>query len=100
MTKNNIYNLDKKEKEKPMTIPGISNWFEWSWPIKGENSGYIQARGIPNIGRWITFSPAQIQNIIKNEINQPSPQVFEPTKPKSPWRIPIPHASGKLEYII
>ncbi|CAJ0836160.1 11_t:CDS:2, partial [Entrophospora sp. SA101] len=25
---------DKKEKEKSMTIPGISNWFEWSWPIE------------------------------------------------------------------
>jgi hypothetical protein len=77
-----------------MTIPGISNWFEWSWPIEGDNAGYIQARGMPNIGRWITFSPAQVQNIIKGEINQPSPQVSEPTKPKSPWKIPVPHASG------
>ncbi|CAJ0846466.1 10416_t:CDS:2, partial [Entrophospora sp. SA101] len=77
-----------------MTIPGISNWFEWNWPTEGENAGYIQARGIPNIGRWTTFSPAQIQNITKNEISQPSPQVSEPTKPKSPWKIPLPHASG------
>ncbi|CAH1768492.1 14135_t:CDS:2, partial [Entrophospora sp. SA101] len=61
---------------------------------EGENAGYIQARGIPNIGRWTTFSPAQIQNITKNEISQPSPQVSEPTKPKSPWKIPLPHASG------
>jgi len=49
---------------------------------------------MPNIGKWVTFSPVQIQNIIKNEINQPSPQVFESTKPKSPWRIPVLHASG------
>ena len=84
---------DKKEKEKSMTIPGISNWFEWSWPIEGDNAGYIQARAIPNIGRWLSFSPALI---LKNEINQPSPQLSEPTKPKSPWKIPIPHASGNF----
>ena len=29
-----------------------------------------------------------------NEISQPSPQLSEPTKPKSPWKISIPHASG------
>ncbi|CAH1771013.1 11811_t:CDS:2, partial [Entrophospora sp. SA101] len=64
------------------------------WPIEGDNAGYIQACAIPNIGRWLSFSPALI---LKNEINQPSPQLSEPTKPKSPWKIPIPHASEVLD---
>ena len=83
----------KKGKEKSTTIPGISNWFEWSWPIEGDNAGYIQARALPNLGNWVSFSPAHIQNF---EINQPSPQLSEPTKPKSPWKIAVPNASGNL----
>ncbi|RHZ51818.1 hypothetical protein Glove_469g42 [Diversispora epigaea] len=80
-------------KTKSMTIPGISNWCEWTWPVEGEYAGYIKARAIPNLGNWILFSPSQIQNFVKGEINQPSPQLSESTKPKSPWKIPIPHAS-------
>jgi hypothetical protein len=90
---------DKKEKEKSTTIPGISNWFEWSWPIEGDNSGYIQARAIPNIGNWTLFSPAQIQKFLKSEVNQPSPQFSVPTKSKSPWKISIPHASGNCHML-
>src|SRR5688572_5993398 len=81
-----------------MTIPGVSNWFEWTWPIEGEDAGYIKARAIPNIGNWVSFSPAQIQKFVKDEINQPSPQVSESTESKSLWKIPIPHASGKVVY--
>jgi hypothetical protein len=91
---------DKKEKEKTTTIPGISNWFEWSWPIEGDYAGYIQARALPNLGNWTSFSPAHIQNFLKNEINQPSPQLSEPTKPKSPWKIAVPHASGNLHKLV
>jgi hypothetical protein len=79
-----------------MTIPGISNWFEWTWPIEGEDAGYIKARAIANVGDWISFSPAQIQKFAKGKINQPLPQVSESTEQKSPWKIPIPHASGKV----
>ena len=82
-----------------MTIPGISNWFEWTWPIEGEDAGYIKARAMPNIGKWTLFSPAHIQKLMKGEINQPSPQVSETTKPESPWKIPIPHSSGKVANI-
>ena len=88
-----------ENKGKSMTIPGISNWSEWTWPIEGENAGYIKARAIPNLGNWTLFSPTQIQNFIKGEINQPSPQISESTKSKSPWKIPVPHASGKVVYI-
>ncbi|GES96300.1 hypothetical protein GLOIN_2v1880126 [Rhizophagus clarus] len=87
-------NRTKESKGKSMTIPGISNWFEWTWPIEGEDAGYIKARAMPNVGNWTSFSPAQIQKFAKGEINQPLPQVSESTEPKSPWKIPIPHASG------
>lgn len=90
---------NKKGKAKSTTIPGISNWFEWTWPIEGENAGYIKARAIPNLGNWTLFSPAQIQNFTKGEVNQPSPQVSESTNSKSPWKIPVPHASGRVVYI-
>src|SRR5436190_2559064 len=83
-----------------MTIPGISNWFEWTWPIEGENAGYIKARAIPNLGNWTLFSPAQIQNFTKGEVGKPLPHVSESTKSKSPWKIPIPHASGKVVYLL
>ena len=79
-----------------MTISGISNWCEWTWTVEDEYAGYIKARAIPNLGNWILFSPSQIQNFVKGEINQPSPQLSESTKPKSPWKIPIPHASSKV----
>ncbi|CAB5207983.1 unnamed protein product [Rhizophagus irregularis] len=92
-------NQIKENKGKSMTIPGISNWFEWTWPIEGEDAGYIKARAMPNVGKWTLFSPAHIQKLLKGEINQPSPQVSETTKPKSPWKIPIPHSSGKVANI-
>ncbi len=52
-----------------MIISGISNWFEWTWPVEGENAGYIKARAIPNLGSWTLFFPTQIQNFTKGEIN-------------------------------
>ena len=67
-----------------MTIPGVSNWFEWTWPIEGKNAGCIKARAVLNIGNWTSFSPAQIQKFVKGKVNQPSPQVSEPTETKSP----------------
>jgi hypothetical protein len=95
----NSNNSLAENKKKSMTIPGVSNWFEWTWPIEGEDAGYIKARAMPNIGNWTSFSPAQIQKFAKSEVNQPSPQVSESTEPKSPWKIPIPHASGNVPYI-
>ncbi|RGB23376.1 hypothetical protein C1646_774587 [Rhizophagus diaphanus] len=59
-------------------------WFEWTWPIEGENARYIKVRAIPNLGNWILFFPAQIQNFTKGEVNQPSPQVSESMNSKSP----------------
>ncbi|GET01677.1 hypothetical protein GLOIN_2v1880126 [Rhizophagus clarus] len=52
--------------------------------IKGENARYIKAQAIPNLGNWTLFSPIQIQNFTKGEINQPLPQVSESTNLKSP----------------
>ncbi len=95
----NSSNSLAENKGKSMTIPGVSNWFEWSWPIEGEDAGYIKVRAMPNIGNWTSFSPAQIQKFAKGKVNQLSPQISESTEPKFPWKIPIPHASGKVTYI-
>ena len=54
-----------------MTISGVSNWFEWSWPIEGEDVGYIKARAMPNIGNWTSFSPAQISPpVLRDPVNR------------------------------
>ena len=70
-------------EKKSKTIPGISKWFEWSWPVTGQFAGYIRARSLPNIGEWIDFSPAQITNLC-GTIYRPSPTVSEPTKSNIP----------------
>ncbi|CAB5360159.1 unnamed protein product [Rhizophagus irregularis] len=71
---------DKKIK----TIPGISKWFVWDWPISGETVGYVRARSLPNIGNWTEFSPASISTFCGN-INRPNPEYTTPTRPKTPW---------------
>jgi hypothetical protein len=67
---------DKKIK----TIPGISKWFVWDWPITGESAGYIRAKSLPNIGKWTEFSPANISTFC-GKINRPNPEYATPT----PW---------------
>jgi hypothetical protein len=42
--------------KKTKTIPGISKWFMWDWPIDGEVAGYVRAKSLPNIGEWTEFS--------------------------------------------
>ncbi|RHZ80994.1 hypothetical protein Glove_130g138 [Diversispora epigaea] len=76
------------ENKKSKTIPGISKWFEWTWPITGEFAGYVCARSLPHIGNWINFSPAQISNFC-GTIHRPSPIASEPTKTNSSWTMPI-----------
>ena len=67
-------------KGKIGTLSGISNWFEWQWPVEGPFSGYILARALPNIGEWTKFSPAKIQNyqkIIFQNHNQLPPYLLK-----------------------
>ncbi|PKY24027.1 hypothetical protein RhiirB3_507443 [Rhizophagus irregularis] len=70
--------------KKTKTIPGISKWFVWDWPITEEAAGYVRAKSLPNIGKWTEFSPADI-NTFCGEINRPNPEYTTPTKPKTPW---------------
>ncbi|CAG8842673.1 2864_t:CDS:2, partial [Racocetra persica] len=68
------------------TIPGISKWFEWSWPVTDEFAGYIHARSLPHIGVWTEFQPEQIATFY----NRPTPIFFEPPKPKTAWSMLAP----------
>ncbi|GBC03511.1 hypothetical protein RclHR1_05170001 [Rhizophagus clarus] len=58
-----------------------------------DNDGYIQARALPHIGEWKTFTPNQISNWMKDEVHMPQPQISLHTTLKSFWKIPIPHSS-------
>jgi hypothetical protein len=75
-------------------LKGISKWFEWQWPVEGFFAGYIQAKSLPNIGDWNNFSPQQIKNLSKTNIEPPQPTISTPSVPQSPWIIPIPHTLG------
>ncbi|GBC26331.2 hypothetical protein GLOIN_2v1790148 [Rhizophagus irregularis DAOM 181602=DAOM 197198] len=89
---NNQKSKNTNEK-KPKTIPGISKWFEWNWPITGQFAGYIRARSLPHIGKWNDFSPAQIDNLYSTV--RPSPTASDPTKSSTPWIMPIPKKTDR-----
>ncbi|RIA82600.1 hypothetical protein C1645_862350 [Glomus cerebriforme] len=72
------------------TLPGISNWFEWSWPIEGPLAGYICARDLPGFGEIKNFS---INKFIKTELVQPEPTVGKYSETTSKWTMPIYRAS-------
>lgn len=75
---------------KVKTIPGISKFYCWKWPVKGPLAGFIRARGLPNIGSWKNFSPAEIAKLSNSLIIRPKPIVSAQTKPISDWTVPIP----------
>ncbi|PKC52135.1 hypothetical protein RhiirA1_482202, partial [Rhizophagus irregularis] len=89
---NNQKSKNTNEK-KPKTIPGISKWFEWNWPITGQFAGYIRVRSLPHIGKWNDFSPAQIDNLYSTV--RPSPTASDPTKSSTPWIMPIPKKTDR-----
>ncbi|GBC02477.1 hypothetical protein RclHR1_04640020 [Rhizophagus clarus] len=49
-------NHDQRSQSNVKTIPGISNWFEWSWPTEGSLAGYVCACDLPDFGEMMTFS--------------------------------------------
>jgi hypothetical protein len=90
-----LFENNKENKgNKIKTIPGISNYFEWRWPDEEELDGCIQARALPHIGKWETFTPNQISNWAKDGIHMPQPQISPHTTSNSSWKIPMPHGSG------
>ncbi|RIB00511.1 hypothetical protein C2G38_2051598, partial [Gigaspora rosea] len=82
-----------KGKKRVNTLPGNSNWFSWEWPWDDNNTGYVRARAIPNIGEWNEFTPAKLEKLQKKDIQKPNPQVSQHSVPKSPWFVPMPHKS-------
>ncbi|RHZ76368.1 hypothetical protein Glove_198g95 [Diversispora epigaea] len=85
-------NSNKKTK----TIPGISKWFAWDWPINGNFEGYIRARSLPNIGNWKEFSPAEI-NTFCGKTNRPNPEFTTPTQSKIPWLSSLPMKKDSIQ---
>ncbi|GBB90470.1 hypothetical protein RclHR1_17450001 [Rhizophagus clarus] len=49
-------NRDQRSQSNVKTIPGISNWFEWSWPTEGPLAGYVCACNLPDFGEMMIFS--------------------------------------------
>jgi hypothetical protein len=79
---------------KKNSIPENSNWNEWSWPTEGEYAGFIQARAIPNIGRWNNFAPAKIAKFEKRFFEKPDPKVSDHSTPTFDWNVPLPNKSS------
>ncbi|CAG8764787.1 44017_t:CDS:2, partial [Gigaspora margarita] len=46
-------------KKKFKTIPGISKWFKWSWPVKDQFAGFICTCSLLHIDVWTEFRPKQ-----------------------------------------
>lgn len=59
-------------------------------------AGYILGREIPNVGEWTEFSPAQIANLQKKQLEIPEPMVSTHTIPKNKWIVAMPNVSGAL----
>lgn len=72
-------------------MTGISNWFEFQWPIEGEFDGFVRGRALPNFGKWNDFSPSAICKSMKgDEQTRPNPSASMSTNPNSKWVVPIP----------
>ena len=89
----------KQKKPKVKTIPGISKYSYWEWPIEGALAGFIQARSLqarslPHIGPWTQFSPAVIADLCDSFIVQLQPTVSTHTQVFSNWIMPMPQLNG------
>ncbi|CAG8619837.1 51_t:CDS:2, partial [Scutellospora calospora] len=58
--------------------------------VESELAKFIRAKGLPNIGSWKNFSPAEIDKLSNFPITHPKPIVSAYTKLISDWTIPIP----------
>ncbi|GBC02273.1 hypothetical protein RclHR1_04530015 [Rhizophagus clarus] len=64
------------------------------WPDEEGLDGCIQARALPHIGEWKTFTPNQIFNWMKDEVHMSQPQISLHMTSKSSWKILITHSSS------
>ena len=84
----------EKESKAKNKLPGISNWFEWSWPLIGEYAGCICARDIANLGVWTNFFPKDLEKLQSKTIEKPNPNISTPSVSENTWTIPLPNDTG------
>ncbi|RIB24855.1 hypothetical protein C2G38_2167436 [Gigaspora rosea] len=53
-------------------------------------AGFVQGQALPNIGKWIQFSPENLTRLVERPIHKPAPIASEHSQPKKPWTIPVP----------
>jgi len=94
-----ILNRQQQKERKVRTLPGISNWSEWRWPVEGKYAGYILARALPEFGSWHSFSPAQILKLTQEEHEMPAPDVRNQILNQSEWTVPIYRLTGIVNQI-
>ncbi|RHZ60633.1 hypothetical protein Glove_351g19 [Diversispora epigaea] len=87
LSRNSKKNITKKATIK--IIKGISNLFYWEWPINNDKEGYICARTLPGIGKFINFSPSHIANLCNGNIARPQPTISTYTTPNTKWKMSI-----------
>ncbi|CAG8755220.1 15347_t:CDS:1, partial [Gigaspora rosea] len=73
------------------TMNKILKLFYWKWPITGEFAGFVQGQALPNIGKWVQFSPEDLMRLVECPIHKPTPIASEHSQPKKPWTIPVPN---------
>ncbi len=61
-------NRNQRNQSNVKTISGISNWFEWSWPVEGSLAGYVCACDLSDFRETKIFS---MSKFIKMELVQP-----------------------------
>ena len=88
-------------KEKVGTIAGIKSLHEWTWPVQGEDMGFVCARILPGVGEWKKWSPAQIGKIQKQRKNEkPNPEYSTHTESSKKWTLPIVASKGMIVFCI
>jgi hypothetical protein len=81
---------DRSKKISIGTIPGISNYFTFMWPI-GEKEGTIEAYEIPHYGLPKIYSISNIKKLLKNkDIKQPDSTEIDQTAAQTEWKMNIP----------
>ncbi|CAG8469698.1 15169_t:CDS:2 [Acaulospora morrowiae] len=86
-----------KKQAKVKTIPGISKYYLWQWPIEGPFAEYILAQLMPFIGKPIPIFPSAISNSCHKEIIQPNSKILNHTTPTSKWMMLIPILDNNTE---
>jgi hypothetical protein len=78
------------EKEKIGIIPEIKSLHEWTWPDQEDDTGFVCARILPEIGEWKKWSPIQIEKIQKQRKSEkPNPEYSTHIEFSKKWTLLI-----------